>query len=426
MSKKFNFLGLNVTLGEPEVTNVVKGRRRASVGSKHQLEQQYRTREDMSTHRLAIDQANNIDNYNRYDLHKIYKRNLEDPVVSAQWNTRVLKTIGKEFNVTGIESKEPDKAAMTVFQAPWFHEWIHLTLEKCLWGFSLIEFGPWDANDNAFKPYMDTTGRYHTAVEAVDRDYVKPEFGVIVSNYGDPPGNGYNYLSTRASERLMFVGGPRKEESILYKISGYQLMKNNAHANWSEWAEVFATDFRIGKTTATGADRDKFIDMMRDLGNNSYAVVDEEDIIEYLGVNRQDAYQVYLAFLSYCDEKISELIFGQSVVSNNTGRVVGKVGEGVSNLYGDADAKFIEWMINTELIPFMNASGADLDGMRFKYDTTEKVTLVDRAKIDAMIIKSGWKISQEYLQRTYGIQLEEYLGIPFSGREEGSESTSND
>jgi len=404
-----------------KVTNADPGRRQKSTNQMISLKQKYQTREDLRTLRIATDSANNLQNFNRYDLHQIYRRVDRDPELSAQWNTRVLKTLDKEFHVETFDGTV-DKAAMEVFKAPWFFEWVRKTMEASLWGFTLIEFGPWDSEMNCFKPYIDSEGYYHDAVEAVDRDYVKPEFGMITPEYGDGRDKGISYFSKRFEQKLMFIGSAKKEDSIYYKIAPYMLMKENAHKNWSEWAEVFAMDIRVGKTSAQGEDRKTFLNALRDLGSNGYALIDEEDIIEYIGVNRQDAYQVYQYFLEYCDARISKLLFGQDVVTNNTGRVVGKVGEEVSNLYGDSDAKLVEWLINTRLIPFMNISGADLDGFRFKFDTTEKVKLADRAKIDKDISDMGFRIDADYIERTYGTPIIEYVGVPYSGREDQADA----
>jgi len=327
------------------VDTETRGRRKKATNSYHSNQQKYETFEDLSTLKLAIEISNNTENYNRYDLHNIYRRVMKDPEFSGQWNTRVLKTQDKEFVIESIDGKE-NKVARKIFEAPWFHKWIEQVLEIRLWGYSLIEFGPWE--DNKFVPYIDTMGKYHAAVEVVDRDYVKPEFGMIVPEYGDGRENGISYFSNRWNNRLMFVGGYNKTYDILYKSSAYMLMKENALGNWSEWAEVFAMDMRVGKTAAQGNSRSEFITMLRDMGSNGYAVIDEEDMIDYVGVNRQDAYKVYESFLEYIDARIAKLIFGQDVVTNNTGRVVGKVGEEISNLYGDADAKYIQWMVNTE------------------------------------------------------------------------------
>ena len=420
-----NILGLNVTRKKEEVVNLeTRGRKKKTSSSYHQLQQKYQTLEDLRTLRLAIEDSNNIETYNRYLLHQIYRRVLNDPEFSAQWNTRVLKTQDKEFHIESVDG-EVNRPALTMFKAPWFYEWVERVLEYRLWGFSLIEFGPWDDSINAFVPYTDTTGRYHKSIEVVDRDYVKPELGTIVQQYGDGLNTGISYINGRFSNRLMFVGGYDKTYDILYKASAYMLMKENAIKNWSEWAEVFAMDMRVGKTMAQGTARNDFINALRDMGSNGYAVIDEDDIIEYIGVNREDAYRVYDQFLSYIDGRIAKLIFGQDVVTNNTGRVVGNVGADLSNLYGDVDAKYVEWVVNKQLIPFMSAQGADVDGISFKYDLTEKVKLVDRAKIDKSIADMGFRIADEYIERTYGTDITEYIGVPFSGRE-GQETKAKD
>ena len=407
---------INKSATPQPVENVVRQRKKSS-RQYHEIKQKYQTREDMLTHRSAIDTANNVENFARYDLHQIYRKVLMDPEHSAQWNTRVLKTIDKEFTINNADG-EINNVAVEMFKAPWFHQWIELILEQKLWGFSLIEFGPWNGGENAFEPYLDSTGIYHTAVEAVDRDYVRPEFGMIVPGLYDGRNLGVSYLNSRFSDRLMFVGTAEKEKSILYKSAPYMLLKDNAHKNWSEWAEVFSMGMRIGKTEASGDERKAFENLFRNSGSNQWGVIDVDDMIEFIGPeNRQDAYQVYLSFLEYCDARIAKLIFGQDVVTNNTGRVVGKVGDDLSNLYGDSDAKFVEWIINKSLIPYMAASGADVEGLSFKYDTTEKVKLVDRAKIDKAIADMGFRIDEDYIERTYGTNVVEYEGVPYSGRE---------
>jgi len=390
----------------------------------HELKQTYESRQDLLTLKNAVEISNNIQTYERFDLHKIYAQALRDPEFAAQWRTRVLKTLDKEFHIETVDGEE-NRVAREMFMAPWFHDWIELVLEQVLWGFSLVEFGPWDGEKNCFVPYLDSTGLFHEAVENVNRDYVKPEFGMIVPHYGDGQDKGTSYLTGFWAKKLMFVGGSKKTDSILYNSASYMLMKDNAMKNWSEWIEVFAMDMRIGKTEAQGADRKDFVKAMRDMGGNGYAVIDVDDEVDYVGMNRQDAYRVYEAFLKYCDGEIAKLIFGQDVVTNNTGRVVGKVGEDVSNMYGDTDAKYIEWVINTRLIPYMGTVGAEVDGIRFKYDTTEKVRLSDRAKIDGEIAKMGFRIADSYIERTYGTDITEYIGIPFSGRE-GEETKSED
>jgi hypothetical protein len=63
-------------------------------------------------------------------------------------------------------------------------------------------------------------------------------------------------------------------------------------------------------------------------------------------------------------------------VTNNTGRVVGNTGENVANMYGAADSKKIENLVNGRLIPFLKTKGFNkFDGYEFRWDNTEKLSL---------------------------------------------------
>jgi phage gp29-like protein len=147
---------------------------------------------------------------------------------------------------------------------------------------------------------------------------------------------------------------------------------------------------------------------LRDIGNNSYGVFGKDDKIEYLGSTRQDAYNVYLEFLKYVDGNIAKLIFGQDVVTNNTGQVVGEVGENVSNMYGDTDAKMIARIVNSKLIPLMENLGMSFEGHCFEWDNDEKLTMTERKDIDASIVKDmGKRLTDEYVEQTYGVLLDE-------------------
>lgn len=133
----------------------------------------------------------------------------------------------------------------------------------------------------------------------------------------------------------------------------------------------------------------------------------EGDKIEYIGSQRTDAFRVYHEMVNYIDEQVSKLIFGQDVVSNNTGQVVGKVGENLSNMYGDSDGVFIERLVNGQLFDLMKGLGVNLSGVTFKWDTTEKVPLAQKSEIDLRISQMGYKPTKEYIQNTYGTEVDE-------------------
>jgi phage gp29-like protein len=205
----------------------------------------------------------------------------------------------------------------------------------------------------------------------------------------------------------MLISSDFRDYGILMKAAKYILFKDNALGNWSEWAEVFGMDTRIGKTRSQGADREAFIRSIRDMGANSYGVFQLDDEIEYAGTSRTDAYEVYDKLIDRLDADVSKLIFGQDVVSNETGKLKGTVGENIANMYGDNDARFTTGLVNNKLKPLMENLGFDWKGLHFKYDTTEKLKLAERSDVDLKITQMGFKIDPEYIEQTYGTPVEE-------------------
>ena len=386
-----------------EIVNVSKSEGKKIIDYT-QKQQKYRTREDIRKLEWAIDNYNNIVNYNREDLNRIYRRNLEDPHLYSQWETRRLKTKEREFKVK-IGDEENEKAT-EIFEAGWFLDYIDAILNAKLWGFTLVQFGAID--ENKFVNFISTqqdTSRYYDAVTEIDRDYVKPELGIVTQQSGDS--TGISFIDGPGSEWVLFEGKVH-DSGLLGKLSKYLLFKDNVLGNWSEWAEVFGMDVRVGKTSEVGEKRNDFKLALRDLGANGNAVIDPDDSIDYIGTSKSDAFQVYKQFAEYVDGAISKIIFGQDVVSNNTGQVVGTVGENIAALYGDADAKYIQRNVNDKLIPLMIKLGfTGLEGAVFEWDNSENLSLKERSEIDLDVSRMGFQLDTDYVKDVYGVELNE-------------------
>lgn len=361
--------------------------------------QKLRVKEDMRTLRMAIDSASNTTSYNREMLHRIYREVMRDPNLSGQWESRKMKTKEKQFKILRGEAENTDLTDL--FERDWFLSWIDACLESKMWGFSLVEFGPMMNND--FFPYM-VDKKMQDAINIIDRDNVKPELGVITSSPGEF--TGISFFDPKYTDNLMFVG-KTKDWGMLYKLVKYIMFKDNCLNNWSEWAEVFGMDKRVGYTDAQDRDRTNFIEAMKNLGSNAYGVFSTTDKVEFLGTNRTDAYQVYNSYVQYVDEQVSKCVWGQDVVNNNTGKVVGTVGENVADMYGANDARFIKYLVNYRLFPFLKNLGFQIpEGAIFTWDTAEKLSLKDKAVIDASIARDmGMDINEKYITDTYGVPV---------------------
>lgn len=364
-------------------------------------QQKYRQFEDLQTLENAITEAQSKTNPQRYGLNRIYDEIEKDPHFHSQWESRKMKTIQRGFGLYVGDGDDKD-AATDLLMSDWFHRCLHYILDSKKRGFELIVFGDW--NGQRFNWSRDKDGNLYEPIRNINYDHVLPEKGLLKkSNYDF---TGLDLFKPPISNKTLFVGEP-KSLGILEKCAKYILIKNNCLNNWSEFAEVFGHDLRIGKTEAQGKYREAFFNMLKRLGGGGFGVMDKEDEVIFAGTSRTDAYQVYKELNEYVDKNISKIIFGQDVISDMTGVTRGLAAENVADMYGDHDAKFVKGIVNNELIPKLISMGLPLQGKSFDWDTQETMSLTEQSEIDLRISQMGKNIDEEYLTEKYGTVLGE-------------------
>ena len=393
-----------------DVQNVKQRSKRSASDFTSEI-QIFRSQEDIATLELAIEDSQNLETHDREALHRIYRRVIEDTHLSSQFETRKLKTLEKQYSIFPKGSEEPDEEKTKIMRKGWVREFINQALNSRAWGFMLIELNNWDYEKKCFMPYISgKSKRYREAVHVVNHDHVKPEFGIITRNSSDTVGK--SFFDPRFSRSIVFVGGI--DHGFLYDISKPTLIKDNALLNWSEWAEKFGHDMVVGTTEAEGSAKKRFLNMLKNLGSSGYGTKEPDDEIDFMGTSRTDAFNVYDKLIDKVDAYQAKKVFGQDVVSNNTGQVVGTTGENIAELYGRADMMFIETLINDNLLPLLTANGCSMEGYEFRYLVKEKISLKERSEVDLNITNMGFLHDPDYINETYGTRVEEKQTAPTS------------
>ncbi len=360
-------------------------------------------RKDLKVFLDAINEAEIDGHWNRDQLLKVYKKVMYDPNLTSQWNTRKIKTLSRDFFLKDKDGGVMEDATMEL-KKPWFYRFLSLAMDSKAYGFSLIELTNWNEERRAFMPYKGSDGRMYDDVTDFPREYVKPEIGHIVKQPNDA--KGFSYTSGRFSDQLIFIGETHNF-GFLVDVAAMVLIKDRTIANWGEFAEVFGQDLLVAYSDSTGDARIKLKAALQGLGSSGRMIADPEtDKVETVGSTRRDAHDVFKELIITIDGQVDKRIFGQNVVSNNTGQVVGKTGENVSNLYGEDDARWLAYIINDVLFPFMADRNISMVG-RFWWDTTEKLSLKEKHEKDIAVTKMGFWLSEEYIKRTYGVD-----GVP--------------
>jgi hypothetical protein len=237
----------------------------------------------------------------------------------------------------------------------------------------------------------------------VPRIYVKPEFGIVVPTWSAM--DGIHYKEQPYSDWCIGVGHKR-DLGLLMKAAPLVIWKKNAIGAWSVYQDAYGTPLAIGKTnTRDEATRLNMENSLKSLSTGLSMVVDNDDVIELLETNKQDAHQVFNELIARCNSEIAKLILGQTATTDEKSFVgSAEVQERILLQYAELDENFIEGIMNYQLIPFLNNLGFGFDGCTIEAKDDADIPLMDRLKIDAELMK-WYQLTPEYIKETYGTDV---------------------
>ena len=357
-------------------------------------QQLQRVKQDALKYKNALTSAESVKYPNRFLLYQLYQEVVLDSQVQAAMLQRKGGVLSQKFNLVK-EDGSVDEEKTKLLNQKWLVDFISMSLDSIFWGHSLMQFG-------AVKNSM------FSDVELVPRIYVVPEFDLVRSNVAIIT-EGVNFTELPYSNWCIGVGGKRNL-GLLMKCAPYAIWKRNSMGAWAEFAEIFGSPIRVTKTDVRDeVTRKNAENMMRNMGVATWSVLDKEDDFEIIANSQTDSFNVFDKMVERCNSEISKIILGQ------TGTTDEKAYSGSSNVHQEIlkmlnkqDMLSIEFTINNQLLPLCNNVGFNFEGLKFEFDKSEDLLLLDKAKIDSSFMPYV-KFNPEYLEETYNIQIDEMI-----------------
>lgn len=355
-------------------------------------QQIYRTRQDIASWRSGLQASENAYNPNRLPLIRLYRDIELDLHVEAVTGARRDAVLNKPFRVVDKDGTE-NTDLTKLLKKQWFRDLIEYSVDAKFWGFQLLVLGDLlDMNDKENIRFKE--------VEVFPREHVQPEFG-FVSQYIQGV-EGVYFEQPPYSDWWVPVGR-KKDLGLFNKIAPAFIYKKNAWQAWSEYCEIFGIPPRIGKTNVRDEKTRKNMEnMLANMGSASWGVFDKDDEIELVESAKADGKAVFEAMMRICDEQISKAVLGSTMTTDSAGgQYKGDVHENTKNQKTSSDIEQAEAFINDTLFPLFIRHGFPFKGFRFEYDSTEKLSLMDQAKIDDILL-TYYDIPDEFILQTYG------------------------
>jgi hypothetical protein len=359
--------------------------------------QMFQIRVDLNRWIAAVNQAESVLLPDRTEMMQVYKDITLDAHLSGVMNAIKNKIKSKEYQLIDQKGNENENA-YEIFEQQWFLDWIDAVIESVWYGFSLVQLGA--IRNNTF-----------VSVEQIARQYVVPEWDLVKHTlYITARDGGTNYREDKKYEPWLIMID-NKDIGLLNKCVPHMIGKKNVNLFWWQYSELFGAPLRKGTTDIRDVLRRKNMEnMMINMGNAGWAVMDTDDNIDFIETSRTDAYNIYKEAIELANKEVSKLLAGQTMMfDSGSSRSQGEVHQ---DLFDDILSSFlrkIRYLTNTDLIPKMIKLGIKgLDGLHFRYEYEDDVKFENKVKLVHDLGQVGYKFDPNF--------VDQYLDLGAKGK----------
>lgn len=327
-----------------------------------------------------------VDNPRTNLLQQVYKDAMLDTHLSAMVESRILRVQNKRWVITD-DKGITDTAKTDLITKKWFGDLVRLVMESVLYEYSLIQL-------------IKEKGEI-TAVRNVPREHVLPEPQLVVKNVYDTTGLDY----TAFADDLLFAK-LYNSRGLLEKAVPLCILKRHSWASWDEFEQIFGMPIRIAKLGSTSpAVKNEVASWLEQMGTASYGVFPAFADIEIKESSNRDAFNVFMKKIETVDAQNSILINGQTMTSmDGSSYSQAEVHQKTQDEITEADLKNVLYFLNDTLVPVLRRLGYKIADNQ--HIGVERVTdPVQKIKTDAVLMQNGYRLSDDYVERTYGVEL---------------------
>lgn len=284
-----------------------------------------------------------------------------DPIVSNAKERRIMAITNSEIT---FKKGDTEVDAMKEFiDTPEFEFLLTEMLLTKFYGKTVIELY-WEKG--IFKPY------------SVPRKHLNTKTKHILKTIGDTHGIPYE-----ESEWLLNLGDDT-DLGIFNVIAPFAIYKRNGGGDYAQYAELYGIPQMIGKYDANDENgREEMETAFKNRGSGGSMTLNKNSEIDVLQVNHSGSNDLHKSFLSWCDEQILIAINGQTMTTKDgSSYTQSKVHAETEDDINEADRRYIQRILNKELLPRLEKRGYPVSGGKFEFaEKGENLSIKERLEI---------------------------------------------
>lgn len=331
----------------------------------------------------------NIEMPRTYLLHEVYDDVMMDGHLTGITENRTLRTTNKNY-VFAIDGKKDDKLSEFIEDKEWFEKTIQAAHESVYRGYALIF--PHLIENNEIKD-----------VTIIPHGQVVPEKEILLKDYTATEGINFKEIPD-----ILWYAQFYGNVGLLEKAAPYTILKRHSWGSWDEFEELFGVPIRIAKIASqSDVVKNEVAGWLEEMGSAAYGVFPIGTEVDIKENSKADAFKVFYMKIEALDKELSKLVLHQTMTTESgSSRSQGETHENTLNELVYADEKRMLSFLNNRLVPAMRSIGYAIpDNARIIVEQTSDPE--KQIKIDAVLMGAGFIPTKQYIEETYGIDLED-------------------
>lgn len=327
----------------------------------------------------------------------------QDAHLASVIETLESQIIGERYMLCRINEKGKfikDVKATEKVQGSQFDKLIRGIMEAKLYGYTAFEI----------LPEIDKRTGKLKAINTIERRNVLADQRRIVQRQGIwlP---GWNFDDPQYEDNYVLVNSGSL--GLFSATTPLILAKKFTLANYVNFSHTYGQPIIHGKTVSEEtADRKRLANDIASAAQNKVIVTGLQDEVDIKTFTMSNSEQIFTGLMETVDKDVSNLIVGSESMAGATMSYVGatKAHQDVFRDRVEAYRRYIENVMNEEIIPRLVGMGYIEDGLVFKY--AKRLEMNDQDQINLYdFLTDKYEISADEIEKTFGVVVGKQINL---------------
>lgn len=346
----------------------------------------------------------------------------QDAHLRSVIETLESQILGDRYMLASLNSKGKyvkDVEQTSKIQGSQFDKLIKGIVESKLFGYTLLEIMP---------TVSPQTGKL-SEVNIVERRNVLPGQRVVVKRQGIWYPNWELDSQTYSRNYVLINTG---ELGLFSATTPLILAKKFTIANYINFSHTYGQPVIHGKTVSeNNTDRKRLADQIANAAQNKVIVTGIEDEVDIKTFTMSNSEKIYTSIIEFVNSEVANLILGSESMAGGMQSYVGstKAHQDIFRERIEVYRKYIENVMNEEIIPRLVSMGYIKSGLEFRYSNRIEMNNEDKIKL-YRLITDKYQVSPDEIEKEFGIvvgkQLNDMSQVTGTSSDEYSSGAGND